>query len=626
MNIAAQPIYFKSGGETLFGWLHLPPENLRSDRGIVICKPFGYEAICAHASIRAFANACASAGAAVLRFDYTGTGDSSGADSHADEISQWCDDIGAAMETLRRTCHVGRMGLLGVRFGALLAALAAADDSRVEDLIAVAPIVSGRRYLRELRAFQATSSSEAQSPSEHAAARDRDHFQSGGAIEVTGFSLSRASVDRLEITDLLGSGQRALASALILDRDDLPGAKPWADALRKLGGDVCYQALPGLLDMIATPHAAQIPREMIGAVLGYLARTTPGKESATVSAATDPAALSTSMRLTAEDGSRLIERALYVDEERALFAIATQLERPAGASASPQSHGVLMLNGGATSHIGPNRMYVELARRWAASGYVVLRLDLAGLGDSATRPGKSGNEVYPPGAVDDVSAAINCLRRDFGVAHVTLAGLCAGAYHALRSALSGVHVNTVLLVNPLTFYWKPGSKLSDLQVAEVVRNPGLYVERMRSGKSWRKLLAGRVNLWRVLKILVRRALLTLVSGVRDLTRQLNIRLPRDLGWELQSLAARGVRIVFLFARGDGGEDLLRVQGGSAVKSIGERCRVHIIDGADHIFSQRPARRELLQLLTEELPRQIPDQFAGSSRNTCPSVSSVQTYR
>jgi hypothetical protein len=101
---------------------------------------------------------------------------------------------------------------------------------------------------------------------------------------------------------------------------------------------------------------------------------------------------------------------------------------------------------------------------------------------------------------------------------------------------------------------------------------------------------------------LRRGLMTAGSSARDLSRLLKIRLPQDLGWELQSLASRGVRIVFLFARGDVGMDLLRMQGGAALKSIGDRCRVHVINGADHIFSQGAARDELLQLLTSELPR------------------------
>jgi pimeloyl-ACP methyl ester carboxylesterase len=604
MSITTQPIYFKSGGETLFGWLHLPPENSRCARGIVICKPFGYEAICAHGSIRAFADACASTGATVLRFDYSGTGDSSGSDSEADEIGRWCDDIRAAVKTLRQTCGIGRIGLFGMRLGALLAALVAADDPYIEDIIAVAPVVNGRRYLRELRAFQVTSSSEAQSPPADisAATHSNQAIHVQGGIDVTGFRLSKASVDRLARTDLPALGKSAVSSALILDRSDLPDAKSWADALLEFGTDTRYQALPGLVEMIATPHAARVPQEMIGAVVKYLTRSGQNNEPPAQSALSAAHERETSMHLTTADGSRLIERALFVDEGRTLFAIATQLEHPAASSHSLQAHGVVMLNGGATSHVGPNRMYVELARCWAARGYFVLRLDLAGLGDSAPRPGQNVNEVYPPGALDDVSAAINFLRGQFAVQHVTLTGLCAGAYHALRSAVSGSRVNTVLLVNPLTFHWKQGSKLSDLQVAEVVRNPGIYAERLLSLRSWHKLLRGRINLWRVFMVLLRRALMTANSSVRDFSRLLNIRLPRDLGWDLQSLASRGVRIVFLFARGDVGEDLLRVQGGSAVRSIGDRCRVHVIDGADHVFSQGAARRELFQLLTSELPR------------------------
>jgi dienelactone hydrolase len=587
MSVATRPLYFKSGRQSLFGWLHQPEEGRCSDLGIVICKPFGYEAMCAHGSIRAFADACAGAGVTVLRFDYTGTGDSSGSDTDTNAVNQWCDDIRTAMDALRQT-GVTRFGLLGIRFGALLASVVAGGDPSVEHLIAVAPVVNGRRHLRELRAFQATASSE--EPAD----------ESNGAMEIAGFHLSKASVDRLAQLDLLRL-PATIRSALILDREDLPGAKAWADALLERGTDVHYRALPGFLEMVATPHAAQIPRSMVSATVEYLstAARSPVPRKHLPTAADDAAA---TMHVMTADGARLVERALFVDEARTLFAITTELENSPPRPRAPQVHGVVMLNGGATSHIGPNRMYVDLARRWAASGYVVLRLDLAGLGDSATRPGQNRNEVYPPGALDDVSAAISFLRREFGVEHVSLAGLCAGAYHALRSAISGLHVNTVLLVNPLTFYWRQGSKLSDLQEAEVLANPGIYAEKIFSFKAWRKVMDGRVNLWRVFMVFLRRALMTAVSTARDLSRLLRIKLPRDLGWELQSLASRGVRVVFLFARGDVGQDLLRMQGGSAVKSIGDRCRVHIIEGADHIFSQGAARKELLQLLTNELPR------------------------
>ena len=59
----------------------------------------------------------------------------------------------------------------------------------------------------------------------------------------------------------------------------------------------------------------------------------------------------------------------------------------------------------------------------------------------------------------------------------------------------------------------------------------------------------------------------------------------------------GLRIINEF----GGSELLKVQGGSVLKRLGDRCYIHTIDGADHIFTQRAARMRLLQLMSSELP-------------------------
>jgi hypothetical protein len=67
---SAQALYFNSGEHRLFGWLHHSLSGLRADMGVVVCQPFGYEAICAHRGMRAFAEAIAAAGMPALRFDY----------------------------------------------------------------------------------------------------------------------------------------------------------------------------------------------------------------------------------------------------------------------------------------------------------------------------------------------------------------------------------------------------------------------------------------------------------------------------------------------------------------------------------------------------------------------------
>lgn len=43
---------------------------------------------------------------------------------------------------------------------------------------------------------------------------------------------------------------------------------------------------------------------------------------------------------------------------------------------------VILLNAGLIHRIGPNRVYVRLARHLAGLGFQVLRFDLSGIGDS----------------------------------------------------------------------------------------------------------------------------------------------------------------------------------------------------------------------------------------------------
>src|ERR1700722_14621554 len=119
----ADAVYFDSGPHRLFGWHHGPAAGKSANIGLVVCKPFGYEAICAHRSVRAFAEAAAALGVPTLRFDYAGTGDSSEIDAEADQVATWTQDVIAAVAELQRCTGVQRVYVLGFRLGALFAVL-----------------------------------------------------------------------------------------------------------------------------------------------------------------------------------------------------------------------------------------------------------------------------------------------------------------------------------------------------------------------------------------------------------------------------------------------------------------------------------------------------------------------
>jgi alpha-beta hydrolase superfamily lysophospholipase len=593
-----EPLYFASEGRRLFGWLHRPARERTADTAVVICKPIGYEAVCAHRGVRAFAQQAAASGVATLRFDYLGTGDSEDIHAQADQLEVWTRDVVAAVAEMRRRTGVENVCLLGFRLGALLAVLAARRCQDVRALILVAPVLNGARYLRELRTARLAGLLNSHSDGEPSSARMAgETCLEEGSIEVSGFLLSAATVTALSHVDLTTAGASQLTEALVIDRTDLPTAREWTEALATLGVHTRYVALQGFVEMMMTSSLfAVVPEAMVATVREWLLRfqaSARGRSLERAPGATSPPVLSIAVDGFPNDV--LTERPVLFGARDSLFGIVTE---PRAGEARRRA--VILINAGADYHIGPSRIYVSLARRWARRGYVVLRMDFAGLGDSPTRAGRPDNEVFPPAALDDIQAAIELVRARYETQDITLAGLCSGAYHSLRAAVAGAPVKRILLVNPQTFFWKDGAELKDIQLTEVVSGPRAYRERFLSLVHWRRLLLGQLDVSRALRVSAQRLGLALESASRELARRLGTPLPHDLGAELEAIGARGVRTVVVFARGDPGFDVLRLQGGSSIKRLGDLCRIHMISSADHTFTQMGPRAALEEILSKEL--------------------------
>jgi pimeloyl-ACP methyl ester carboxylesterase len=140
----------------------------------------------------------------------------------------------------------------------------------------------------------------------------------------------------------------------------------------------------------------------------------------------------------ASDGGAVVERIVALGDV-GLFGIVTE---PAGA---PAGSTVILLNAGVMDHVGPARLWVDFARRWAVGGVRALRFDLSGLGDSPARPGQRPDLAYPPEAFDDMGAAVRAMG---GPGKVIFTGLCSGGYHAIEGAIS-LGVRKVCVINPI---------------------------------------------------------------------------------------------------------------------------------------------------------------------------------
>jgi hypothetical protein len=142
--------------------------------------------------------------------------------------------------------------------------------------------------------------------------------------------------------------------------------------------------------------------------------------------------------------------------------------------------------------------------------------------------------------------------------------------------------------------------LEQIQLAEVVHNPGLYRRRIFSWQAWARIFTGKADIVRIAAIYLQRMGLAGEALLRNAARGMRIPLPNDLGWDLERIVAKGVGVTFLFAHGEPGIALLRLQAGSTLERLEEQCHVRIVDSGDHIFSRRAPRALMGNVLSTEL--------------------------
>ncbi len=144
------PLYLGPQENQLFATLHVPEPTVACKHGVLMCNPFGQEAIRTHRLFRVLADRLTRNGVAVLRFEYFGTGDSAGDDATAD-MTHWVANLELAHQALLQ--HAGPLAVrwFGPRLGANVA-LQALHNGKVqpESLVLWDPIVDGSQYAQRL--------------------------------------------------------------------------------------------------------------------------------------------------------------------------------------------------------------------------------------------------------------------------------------------------------------------------------------------------------------------------------------------------------------------------------------------------------------------------------------------
>ncbi len=560
------------------GWLH----HGSGDRGVVLCSPLGHEAVATHRGWRQLAETLARQGLHVLRFDYHGTGDSEGDDSDSGRLDVWLGNVEAAASLLRECCNVRAITLVGLRFGASLALLAAQGIADVEALALLAPVVSGRTYLRELRLL-------ARVWHEQAFGKGPPP-DTGGGLEVTGTRHSAETVLTLSKVDLR-SIQACPPRVLVMDTGDRLEAKQLAERLSALGSDVDSLPFLGEASFLTEPVTSRIPYDAFSHLAAWIGRGQAGPDAAL------PVTWTPVVPLDFGQGTEVPLR--FGPDNRLFGMLCRPLHPVVGGSIT------IMVNTGRSRHTGDARFYVTLARELARHGVASLRMDISGLGDSDSDPRVGETVLHDVGSCRDVSAAIDEVTT-MGWTKASMIGVCSGAFLAFYTALSDPRVISVDLINQQRFL--AGTEQMAVGAPAPLRRPaGFYARSLLRSFAWRAILSGQVDVLGIVLGVLR-------SVAERYARLLGRHYEMVTGRQTSSGAAhrlfrqlseRRVRVRLWYGATDPGWPELESwfgRGGTGLQRF-RSVELGTLPDADHAFHSGEARARLTTLLCEKLKLQ-----------------------
>lgn len=491
---APHPLPFRlEGRRGSLAALYYPPAAGVAPRGaVLVAPPFSEEMNRCRSMVSQQARRLALSGLGTLVVDPYGTGDSAGEFSEA-TWADWQADLLLGADWL--DAHAGGcVAVLGVRLGAIMAAQIARQRAGVRHLLLWQPVLNGKTfYTQFLRIRLAAEMSQAgQGPRIKTTGELRKLSADGHCVEVSGYEIGPALAGELD--------------TLVFDLAGHP-APPDVEWFEVAGGSLAGAANSGTPPVDGSPESAaeagasapELLPASVNAVKkltdqGVVVRTTvvsgppfwyvherelaPELVEATAAAcATWPAAVQPAadalQAVAAGHGAPTPERLVSFDcgQDRLVGCLHTT------GDAAPRRGVVIVVAGGPQYRVGAHRQFVNLARRLAAQGQPVLRFDLRGMGDS------SGEYQGFQHSAADIRAAVDTLMQlQPTLQDVLLIGECESASGILFYAWQDTRVGGAVLVNP----WV---RSAEGQAQVIVKR--YYLDRLRSGDFWRKLLSGR---------------------------------------------------------------------------------------------------------------------------------------
>jgi alpha-beta hydrolase superfamily lysophospholipase len=567
---AAEPMSFAG----TFGLFHSTDGlNVGAVRNaaVLFVPPWGYEEMCTHKLFRIMAEELAADGICSLRFDYPGTGDALDCAAPLMTLELWQDTICAALKLLKEKAGGAPVMLVGHGLGASLA-LEMAPKLDIDapgglcGVVVMAPVVSGRSYLRELQFWAQVIDDGLGLPE---ASRVRGLTAIGGHIMPEGVSAA------LKKKDFSAVVPHNSLPHLFVNRPERPSDAVLAEAMSAKGARVEMRDYTGFDAMVANLSVAQMPAEAIENVVSWVVcrAAALGQPHPGIKPTEDQ-----SIASLETDAFR--ETALRFGRHNRLYGILCE------PFAAKRGATVLLVGTAYDRQAGWGRSSVAMARKLAGEGIASLRFDAANVGDSPPVTGLPEQVLYAETQYDDVEAALNMLEAR-NLLPVVASGRCSGGYLAFSSCTKDHRLVGLCLANPYAFYWDPSRRV-DALLNVVPRSLDAYAKLFFTLGTFRRLLRGDVDVKNAVRnvsgVMGRRvvSLFHLGNRLTASTRMAHAQVRSAF----DRLAKRKVKLTLLYGENDVGLEHVYQHFGAKGRKLARYSNVKmaILPDVDHNFS------------------------------------------
>jgi len=563
------------------GYMSRVPVHLHAAQGahgVLMISPWGIEELCSRRAYRCIAERLAGRGYPVLRFDLPGT-----ADARAYSATEtWLSAASSVLQDFVARCNLASVTILAQGVGAPVAARLAAETPSVTGCVLLAPVASGRFYLRELAAWSSLMKE---------IYRDNTIKAEDGSLRAAGFALSseiQAEIKGLSTAKELSS---SAAAVLLLQRPNHPGDEKLAAEIAEAGHDFTRADFQEYSRYVGDPTLSELPTQAIDDIVHWLEKKAPAGNASAHSVGAQQA-ISASLPLSPARDDAAVEEMLRFGEGGTCFGVLTTPQTPLSGV------GIIFLNSGYDHHIGWARCHVDFARSLVKEGHLSLRVDASGIGEADLHDGQDSQILYSDSQIPDVAAAIDVLK-DRGAEKIVLVGRCSGAHLAFLGAAADARVSTAVLVNTRRFAWDPRQTV-DVEIRKPVQPLENYQRKLRDWGTIKSALSSPQKFRTALTKLIRGLYRPFKRAAERHLGSLSVsgRLIKLVHQRMHTITERGSRVVILFGDDDMGRSELDYYFGPAGQDLTRfsGASVEFLSNIDHNLTSEASREAFLDTL------------------------------